>query len=303
MTVAPGITVWDYLDGKYKWNKTTRRKVLVSPPHELTAAVYVAVERAVALMWLYGITHSDFHEGNQMYDERSGKVTVIDFGQAVKLSDELTRRVREVTVRAIQGGVRSLGELWLPASKSRYGLDIQAFSNRVRYTRNRATWYNPDGHALMQLYSRMSSAQRALVPELRRKVWNVAATAASATAQRVASTAAKRISRPKRPASSRLSPASRAKRRLSTINSATPMSIDPVHPASVQPMNIDPPRGRTPFKPWQQFLGALQQGKAGATPKPRLGKAGATPKFRMGKAGATPKPRRNPGRKCRAGKC
>lgn len=142
--------------------------------------VYVAVERAVVMMWLYGIAHTDFHKGNVMWDAASRRATIIDFGQGIKLSDAVVGRLRQTVPRAVAAGVRSLGELWYPPNKSRWGLGIQEFANRVRVSREAnngrsalGMWYNPDGHALMQMYKLVPRADRSRIAVLRRAAWGL----------------------------------------------------------------------------------------------------------------------------------
>lgn len=179
MAVAPGIPVSVYMDGQKKKDPRTGRWALVKPPTgPLTAAMYLAIERAVALMWLNGVVHADFHRGNMLWDAASGKATIIDFGQGVGLSPAMTEQLRQKIAPAIADGVRSLGELWKSSSSSQYGLGLQAFTNRVRSTRagpGGIPWYNPDGHALMQLYGALSPADRQAVIAKRRALWGVAA--------------------------------------------------------------------------------------------------------------------------------
>ena len=191
MALAPGVTLNEYLKGKVKWVRASGRgmaKVQVTPPAgPLTAAVYLAVERAVALMWLNGVVHADFHKGNTMYDAATGSVTIIDFGQGVGLPRPLREKLLQAIVPAIARGVRSLGELWDDAGgKSSFGVGLQAYTNRVRYTRNRAPWYNPDGHALKQLYKLLPRHERAAVQLKRPALWGVTAQAAQAAAQAAA---------------------------------------------------------------------------------------------------------------------
>lgn len=162
MSVAPGITVNEYLN---------RRRA------PLTAKMYLAIERAVTLMWLNGVVHADFHKGNQLYDPATGKLTIIDFGQGVGLPDAMVQKVRQAVAPAVARGVRSLGELWHNPDKSPVGVGLQAYTDKVRHTRNRAPWYNPDGHALMQMYKLLSGTERAAVPLRRRELWGVGSSA------------------------------------------------------------------------------------------------------------------------------
>ena len=120
------------------------------------------------------MVHGDFHTDNVFYDPATRKVTIIDFGFAVVLPSSTTARVRVAMAEGVRAGVRSLGELWREASRSRIGTGLQAYVNRVVHTRLGTKWYNPDGGALLRLYFRMSSAERAKVPALRARYWGQA---------------------------------------------------------------------------------------------------------------------------------
>jgi serine/threonine protein kinase len=52
------------------------------------AHVIAKLELAVLSLWLSGVSHTDLTSANIMYDDASGKVTIIDFGRAVLLSPE-----------------------------------------------------------------------------------------------------------------------------------------------------------------------------------------------------------------------
>ena len=137
---------------------------------------YLAVERAICALWLHGYVHADFHGGNIMLDPRSNGVTIIDFGFGTQLPPNMVNDVRTKVVEAIRAGVRSLGEVWQPSSKSRFGTDMQEYVNRVQYGRMGQPkpgkgWYNPDGHAMMMMYSRLSTQDREKLPEARRRLW------------------------------------------------------------------------------------------------------------------------------------
>lgn len=169
MGLAPGVTLGEFVNGKV----VNGRRVA---PQPLPASLYLAVERAVAMVWTHGIAHTDFHWDNVLVDPATERVTIIDFGQAVGLSPALVSQVRQTLPRAVEAGVRSLGELWQAAGTSAYGVDIKRYTNQVRagrygIRRGQATWYNPDGNSLMQLYRKMSAAQRAAVPSMRRTLW------------------------------------------------------------------------------------------------------------------------------------
>lgn len=192
MGVAPGITVDEYV---------ARRR--------MTAPLYLAIEHAVVSMWLAGVAHSDFHQGNQLYEPASGTLTIIDFGMSMRLSDALVAQLRAALAPAIAQGVRSLGELWRTPEKSKVGLGVQAYANRLMYTRERQRqralagrgrrvqvntdlWYNPDGHALRQMFNQLSAKDREEVPVRRRLVWGVGPVAA-APAQLLAAAAAAKL--------------------------------------------------------------------------------------------------------------
>lgn len=236
MSVAPGVTAKRYLDG------APRRGL--APVGPLTVDMYLAIERVVASMWLRGIVHADFHLGNVLYNPRAKHVTVIDFGQSVGLTPDLQEAVRVTIPKAIAAGVRSLGELWYPPSKSPVGLDLQGYTDRVRYTREklgRRFWYNPDGHALMQLYRRLTRQQREFVAVARAALWG-----APSTPQLQPRLQAK-TSMP-RPTPKAPKPSAKPSAKLLS-RQPSPMSISQVWPSSPSsdedaavPMSIDRPR-------------------------------------------------------------
>ncbi len=163
MSVAPGVILQDHLR-----------------THVVTAKVYVAVERAVALLWVHGITHSDFHDKNQLYDAHGGQVTIVDFGSVVPLPAALRDGVRATLAKAIRANVKSLAALWDDPGTSPFGLGIQRLTNAVvakRYGKTanqlKSFWYNPDSQTLKQLYNEMSPSERAKVPRLRHQAWGV----------------------------------------------------------------------------------------------------------------------------------
>ena len=151
MGLAKGVTMGSYLESR-----------------PLTAKLFIEVERATASLWLAGIAHADLHKENMLYDPPTGKLTIIDFGMGVKLPPDVTAALQAALPRAVAGGVRSLGEVWL--KDSAYGVDVQKHVNRVMASRG-YTWYNPDGTAAMRLFSLLSQPDRAAVPNLRRRAW------------------------------------------------------------------------------------------------------------------------------------
>ena len=89
---------------------------------------------------------------------------------SLSLNRNLREDIHDKLPKAIAGNVRSLGELWLPRSRSQYGTNAQAFVNRVLHGR-RYAWYNPDGHALLGLYDQLPMTERNKVPRLRKEAW------------------------------------------------------------------------------------------------------------------------------------
>ena len=139
----------------------------------IPASMYVRIEFAIVSAWLYGIAHADVHMENVFYHTESKTATLLDFGFATLLTPALVHKLRDAIPRAIRGGVRSLGEVWMSPAQSEFGTDALAYVNRVQYKRrpSRMAWYNPDGHALMSLYSRVPSKERASVVTERMRVW------------------------------------------------------------------------------------------------------------------------------------
>lgn len=139
----------------------------------LTADAYVRIEQAVVALWVHGIAHADLHMENVLFDPVTRQATVIDFGSGTLLSPSLKKAVQANVVLGIANDIRSLGEVWLSSSKTVFGANIEAFVNRVQYKRNprRSAWYNPDGHALMNLYGKVRKEERHLIPTLRKQLW------------------------------------------------------------------------------------------------------------------------------------
>lgn len=177
MTVAPGSTLWSEVG----WSK-----------HDVTAELYVRFERLVAALWANGVVHNDLHLKNVMYDRATGHLTILDFGFAALMPPRLTARVKAALVKGLELGVRSLGELWRSPTRSPIGTGLQSYANRTVYTKRPSpgTWYNPEGGTLLRLYSRMNAAERAKVPEVRRREWGYTgpvATSATSKARNSAS--------------------------------------------------------------------------------------------------------------------
>lgn len=84
-----------YVTVMQRANGATLRSVLSSRQDgAMTASEYVKVERAIMRLWLLGVVHADLHMSNVMFDPSSGKVTILDFGFAVPLPEDVIRLMR-----------------------------------------------------------------------------------------------------------------------------------------------------------------------------------------------------------------
>lgn len=175
MGLAPGVSVSTHLE----------RTGNTLSPH-----TYLQIERALASMWINGIVHADSHVGNLMYDARSNRITVIDFGFGALLTRDMVVKVRRALVAALQRGVLSLGEIWRRRTETAVGTDVQNYVDRIMAGRG-FSWYNPDGHVLMRLASLVPRSQRALIPALRERLWGFRGSATRAPAKSVARAPAK----------------------------------------------------------------------------------------------------------------
>ena len=138
----------------------------------MNADLYVNIERAVCSLWAAGVAHGDLHTGNIMYDAVSNKVTVIDYGFGVLMPRGLASSVGKSIVKAIGLDVRSLGEVWMQPGESPVGTGLESYVDRVLYSRHHYTFVNPNGHSLMQSFSKLLSAnQKRAVPGQRRRLW------------------------------------------------------------------------------------------------------------------------------------
>jgi hypothetical protein len=139
----------------------------MSPRH------YALIEKAVATLWMVGVSHSDFHRGNAMI-VNDNRVVIIDFGMAVVLPAPLRQRI-----------VRDLGNM--PALSSSlantvwYAKNtIQNYTDKVQdkrtdwYPEHHLRYYNPEGKTLRNLWNMVPAAERVKIPGLRAKLWGCA---------------------------------------------------------------------------------------------------------------------------------
>ncbi len=163
MGVAPGITVYT----------ATNQETHV--PLDL----YVRVERAMALLWAAGIVHTDSHTNNMMWDQRTQRLSIIDFGLAMLLPDDVIRKIAPALSSMIMKGAQSLGDVW----------DVKGIWGTARLhnymnARHRAMslytkWYTSDALAVQYLYTKLSASDKLKLPDARRALWRCQAPARS----------------------------------------------------------------------------------------------------------------------------
>lgn len=164
-----------------------------------TAEMYVAVEKAVAALWMAGVAHADLHMGNVLYDAATKNATVIDFGYAVELPDAARAALPKALGSAIERGAASLSAAWRP--KKEGGVGLRLYMNAVLAQRG---WkeYNPDDRGLEWLWTQLPPTERTRVPVVRRRAWGCAASGTqrarspSANARNAATTNRRRPRRP-----------------------------------------------------------------------------------------------------------
>lgn len=102
----------------------------------LTALQYALIEKAILTLWVLGAIHADLHTGNMFIDDKTQKVTIIDFGYAMVLPKVMGKKVRT----ALNKGA-DLEHLW--NSKT---VGLQKYVNAVQGGRD-FVWYNPEAKA------------------------------------------------------------------------------------------------------------------------------------------------------------
>lgn len=61
----------------------------------VTPRTIARFERAILSLWLAGVAHTDLHSENIMYDDKTKKITIVDFGHAVILSPDAILTMRK----------------------------------------------------------------------------------------------------------------------------------------------------------------------------------------------------------------
>lgn len=102
----------------------------------LSALQYALIERAILTLWVLGAVHADLHTGNMFIDDKSRRVTIIDFGYAMVLPKGMGKKVKT----ALNKGA-DLELLW--NSKT---VGLQKYVNAIQGGREFA-WYNPEAKA------------------------------------------------------------------------------------------------------------------------------------------------------------
>ena len=84
------VTVMEMVKGK-----TLKALLAERADGKILATEYVLIERAVLKLWLLGVVHADLHMSNIMYDVDTNKVTILDFGFAVPLPEDVIKTLRK----------------------------------------------------------------------------------------------------------------------------------------------------------------------------------------------------------------
>ena len=123
--------------------------------------MFARIERAVYTLWMLGIIHADLQPSNILYDRLDDRVTIIDFGMAVKIPDNLVRvlctRARPTTDVA--------DRLFATSSLDRY------ISTNISL-RGRYKLFTPDGRFLKHLSEHVTDLQN--IATARANVWETA---------------------------------------------------------------------------------------------------------------------------------
>ena len=141
---------------------------------QMSAQEYAVIEKAVATLWMVGVSHSDLHLQNAMVLP-SGRVVIIDFGMAVLLPSALRNRViREVGDLPVLNSSLA-NTVWYAKNT------IQNYTNQVQdqrteyYPKNHERYYNPEGKMLRRLWNKVPAAERVRIPAVRANLWGCGA--------------------------------------------------------------------------------------------------------------------------------
>lgn len=145
--------------------------VIEKQHYKLTAEQYVAIERAVASMWLNGIVHADLHDRNLLVDSKTKQVTIIDTGFAQAVPIFLRVPMRDKLLQLVKDGGRTLGDVFTSDTKSPYYVrNLQPAVNRmVKHTKGHVPYYNNDATFLRSKYKLVEDKDR--IPDARKASW------------------------------------------------------------------------------------------------------------------------------------
>lgn len=134
--------------------------------HKMSARMYVAVEKALVTLWLLGVVHGDAHTANILYNSKSNKAYILDFGMSIVLPPSVKRALRKVVALFITHP-GSLANALNALNVKKVSMFINASIARMGYSE-----YNADGKVLRYLWNWLPTDQRKLVPALRSVAWN-----------------------------------------------------------------------------------------------------------------------------------
>lgn len=160
------VTVMDHVEGKplHSFRK----------PGMVSADLYLRFERAAASLWASGVVHGDLHGNNVMYDPKSKKLTILDFGRTVLLPPAMVSLVRQKMAHAISAGVHSLGELFSTSDTHKHRVpNLQHLVNRKVFNSYRLSWYHSDASPIRGMYNSLPRAEKAVVARERRALWGL----------------------------------------------------------------------------------------------------------------------------------
>lgn len=125
---APGVTLHSYLS---------------SHAQHMPSSLYTAIKRAILKLWSLGIVHGDMHGANILVDPHTKRVSIIDFGLALKLPTSIRTAIAPFLRAGDAQGAWRIMEPFVDA------LTAQRHPE--------ASWSNPNGKALL-VWQRMVSS-------------------------------------------------------------------------------------------------------------------------------------------------
>lgn len=158
------VTIMDVVKGDSVWQ--------IMRDNKFDAEVYLHVELAVCSLWVNGVVHGDLHSNNVLYSDNTRKAMLLDLGRAVFLPETFRRHILEKLPCAVASGVKSLGELFWPRSRSKHGIDgLQTYVNSVMAGKRLKLYYSDAGVLMRQFYNSLHETEKKRVPKLRKELW------------------------------------------------------------------------------------------------------------------------------------